>query len=462
MASKPNGIRTFYTILLTQTFSMIGSLMTGFAIGIYLFLETGDVTPLGIVATLNTLARIVMSNVAGVVSDRMDRRLVMVWSDVGQAAATLALMLLFFADALAIWHVYVAAAISAAFGTFQQPAFIASVTQLVPDDHRDRANSIMQITGPAAGIIAPAAAGALYGVLSVGGIMVVDLLTFAVAMVVVFLSHIPRPKASPAGDESGGKGAWAQLTFGMRWLWRLRPLFYAVTLAMVANFFLVMATVIMRPYILTITDNSKSTLGIIEAVGSLGGVSGAILIAVWGGTRPRMKTILPVMLAEGILLALLGIIRVPVFYGLVFFLLMVGFPIINSLFFSMMQLKVPGDLQGRVFAAVIQVSMLIQPIGTVITGPLVDEFFEPAVGASGWSIVAPIWGDEAGAGMGLLISIAGILMFVISLPIAAMHQVRHLEAILPDYSSSASEGDAEGELLPDGALVDGLNEALPA
>ena len=286
---QSHNIRTYYTILLTQTFSQIGSLMTSFAIGIYLFIETGDVTPLGIVGTLAVLARILMSNIAGVVTDRMDRRLVMVWSDVGQAVATVFLMAMFWTDNLELWHVYAATLVSAAFGTFQMPAFTASISQLVPDDQRDRANSIMQMTGPAASIIAPAVAGALYGVLSLDGIMIADLLTFFVAIIVIFMSHIPRPATTDDGSEGKTGSAIAQLTFGVRWLFRVRPLLYTMFMAMSANFFLVSTMVLFKPYVLTLTDNSKATLGAIEAVSGIGGLLGGIIIAVWGGTRPRMK-----------------------------------------------------------------------------------------------------------------------------------------------------------------------------
>ncbi len=147
-------IHTYYRILATQTLSMIGSAMTSFALGIYLFVETGDVTPLGVVSALGIGGRVIAMGLAGIISDRYDRRRVMVLSDIGQALATAVLMLLFFTDVLALWHVYLAALVTALTGAFQVPAFAASVTQLVPEDQRDRANSFSQLSGAMSTIIA--------------------------------------------------------------------------------------------------------------------------------------------------------------------------------------------------------------------------------------------------------------------------------------------------------------------
>ena len=84
---QTTSIRTFYILILTQTFSYIGSRMTGLAVGIKIFNDTGQVTPLALVGFFGMLPRILATSFAGVLADRWDRRYVMIVADAGEALA---------------------------------------------------------------------------------------------------------------------------------------------------------------------------------------------------------------------------------------------------------------------------------------------------------------------------------------------------------------------------------------
>src|SRR5215204_6070164 len=127
-------LRTFYTLILTQTFSQIGSRMTGLALGIYVYNQTGEATPLALVALFSFLPQALISSVAGVLADRWDRRYVMVISDAGQALGTLILLGTFLTGSFSLPLLYAITLIQAVFGVFQHPAFQASMTMLVPDN----------------------------------------------------------------------------------------------------------------------------------------------------------------------------------------------------------------------------------------------------------------------------------------------------------------------------------------
>jgi DHA3 family macrolide efflux protein-like MFS transporter len=156
------GMRTFYTIVITQALSMIGSRVTGLALGIYLYNQTGDATPLSIVAFFTLLPMALMTSISCIFADRFDRRRLMALADFGQAIGTVLLILSFASGAFQIWHLYVIVMIQSIFSVFQGPAFMASMTMLVPEDQRPRANTIYQMAGPLSGIFAPAIAGVVY------------------------------------------------------------------------------------------------------------------------------------------------------------------------------------------------------------------------------------------------------------------------------------------------------------
>ena len=198
----PSTVRTFYWLAATQIVSVIGSRMTGVALGIWLFETTGQASPVLFVALFVMLPQAVVGSFAGVMVDRWPRRQVLLWSVVGQMACTLLLLLSFLSGAFQIWHLYAVTLVQGSIEMFQRPAMDASVTMLVPDNHRDQANGVRQMTGPIAGVIAPVLTGMLYIVLGVVGVMVIDAITFTGALVVLRRrsdSATPRrrPKTPP-------------------------------------------------------------------------------------------------------------------------------------------------------------------------------------------------------------------------------------------------------------------------
>jgi hypothetical protein len=88
--------------------------------------------------------------------------------------------------------------------------------------------------------------------------------------------------------------------------------------------------------------------------------------------------------------------------------------------------------------------MLLAPIAYLLVGPLADNVFEPAVGQPGWETFAPIVGTGLGAGMGLIMVVAGTLSLITTLIVYAIPMIRTLEATLPDYEAVAQAEEPVG------------------
>lgn len=460
--AQAHNLRTFYTLIITQTLSLLGSTISGIAIGIHVFNDTGNATPLAMVAFFTIIPRIVLSGFAGALADRWDRRYVMILSDAGQALCTLLLLFSFLSGAFVVEHLYVLVAIQALFSVFQGPAFQASVTMLVPDEQRDRANAIQQLTGPAAGIVAPVIAGFVYALFNVVGAIVIDLVTFVIGVIVVLTVQIPRPAETAEGRAMRGS-IWMEAVGGLRYL-RQRPvLFYTVIYVSFINFLIGGVMALNTAYVLARTGNDSAVMGVILTVMNIGGLAGGIFIGVWGGTRPRMNTIMPSLIFAGAALAVYGMATSALALALLAFLIMFPIALINSPFMSILQAKVAPDVQGRVFAALGQISMALMPFAYLLFGPLVDTVLEPAMNpAVGNAALVPVFGGlvgtGAGAGIGLLMFAAGVIMFVISVLWYATPRFRQLEAILPDYAPAAATATAsveDDEQNPDAGIAAG-------
>jgi MFS transporter, DHA3 family, macrolide efflux protein len=215
------------------------------------------------------------------------------------------------------------------------------------------------------------------------------------------------------------------------------------------NFFLAGANALQTPYILSRTGSSEGALGVLLGAYSLGSLTGALVMATWGGTKRRVHTMMPGIATLGVALALLGTQSNPLTMAVLLFVMGIFPPVNNVSIISTLQIKVPPDLQGRVFAAISQISMTLIPLSYLVAGPLADRVFEPFASGEGWPPFAPVFGVGAGAGIGLLLTLAGAAIAMISLAIYALPLVRTLDTALPDYVPSAQpqssgEGDAVG------------------
>ncbi|HNO31826.1 MAG TPA: MFS transporter, partial [Anaerolineales bacterium] len=189
-------MRKFVIIWIGQLISTIGSGLTGFALSIWIYQKTGQAAPFVYTALASSIPVVIFSLFAGALVDRLNRRWVMILTDVGAALSTLVLFLLYTSGNLEVWHIYVSSFFASLFGTFQIPAFTASITMLVPKEQLTRANGMVQSGSSLDGLLSPVLAGLLVGVVGVSGMMMIDFVTFFAAVGTLLLVDIPQPQIS--------------------------------------------------------------------------------------------------------------------------------------------------------------------------------------------------------------------------------------------------------------------------
>ena len=434
------GIRTYYLLVATQAVSQIGSRISFFAVGIAVFTRTSHATPIAIISFCQVLPWLVGAGFAGALADRFDRRRLMILANVGFVMASGLLLASFVSGAFQLRHLYALALLNSAILTLEQPASQASVAMLVPDSHRDRANAIGQMTGPAANAISPALAGLLYALIGVAGAILIDIATFAVAIAALLAVRIPMPAKTTDGVAMA-RTVWRQAFDGVLYLRRRPPLLGLCLVVSMVSFLMGGLGVLILPYPLART-HSTVAFGIVLACADVGTIAGAAAMAAWGGTRPRIHTVMLALFVAGLLLAVAGLARTTPELAASFFAFMFMLPFVSTASTSIFQAKVAPDVQGRVFAAMGQIAMLTMPLAYLIAGPLTDRVAEPAVRSPGWRTVAWLVGAQSGAGMGLLLVIGGLATTALSLMAYALPAMRRLEATLPDHTAAASAAEA--------------------
>jgi MFS family permease len=144
----------FAVIWSGQFFSLLGTYMSQFALGIWAWQRTGEATALALVALFSFGPSVIMFPIAGALVDRWNRKLVMMISDVAAGIATIAVFLLLSSGRLEVWHLYVTGAFTGIFQAFQWPAYSASISLMVDKKDYARASGLFSLADSVSNIIA--------------------------------------------------------------------------------------------------------------------------------------------------------------------------------------------------------------------------------------------------------------------------------------------------------------------
>lgn len=436
--------RDFYLVWLGQVISLLGTELTSFGLGVWVYQRTGSVTDLTLIFVCASLPGLLLAPFAGVYIDRWERRRVLVLTDVGAAVGTLSLMALLFADRLELWCIYLVVGFSAAFLSFQIPAFAATVTLMVPKGDLGRANGMLQLGGSAAMIAGPLLAGALVPLVGLSGLIACDLATFVFGIVTLFLARIPSPERSTEAGVATGS-LLQEAAFSFRYL-RLRPgLLGLLAFFALLNLLLAMSQVLATPLVLS--HGTATQLGMVLAAGSTGMLAGALVMSVWGGPARRMTGILGFSPVLGLGCILIGAGQSLVLITAGIFLLFFVLPIINGCDQAIWQTKVEPELQGRVFGTRQLLEQITVPLSYLAAGPLADRVFEPLLAPGGRlaGSVGRVLGVGPGRGIGLQFVSMGVLLLAATLFGFASSRLRGVEEEIPDAIPDEVPGN-----VPDG------------
>jgi MFS family permease len=220
--------------------------------------------------------------VGGVVSDRFDRRNVMLASDVVRGICLVGLAALTLSGALALWHVFAIAVVYGAASGFFGPSFDAVVPELVGEDDLVGANALDQIVRPAAMQIAgPALGGLLIGATNAGWAFALDAVTFAVSCGCMLAMRRP-----PVAEASESGSMWRELRDGLSYVRRNVWLWGTFVAATFTYLLFLGPTEVLIPYLVKRTMHGTATdLGLVLASGGLGAVLAAFVVGQTGLPR---------------------------------------------------------------------------------------------------------------------------------------------------------------------------------
>ncbi|WP_437604263.1 MFS transporter [Sorangium sp. So ce590] len=440
---------SFLAIWFGQLLSTLGTGISSFVFTIWVWDRTHHAASITTLELCSFGVVVLVSPLAGVLVDRLDRRWAMAVADLGVGAVTVGILCINRTVGLEPWHLYVAKLLTGAFVAFQLPAYLGAVTVLLSKESYARASGMMSLSLSLSGLLSPVAASALYRSVGLDGVLMLDAASFGIA--VALLIFVRLPARALATEPRDRPRLIEEATYGFRTVFGRKSL-VGLLFVLSVNNFLSMFGILLPPLVLARTGGHEATLASVMVAGAAGGVAGGIAMGLWGGPRKRIQGVLLMIFLNGLFgQVLLGLGRTPVTWGMASFLTSFFFPILYGCNQAIWQSKIHPDAQGRVFAARRIVVDAMVPVAMLIAGPLADYVLEPALSPGGAWVPFLSWlvGSGPGAGMSLLFIVAGLATMGLAAAAYKVRSIREIDSVLPDASDSAG---ARHDVLPrDGA-----------
>jgi len=418
--------RDFWLYFGGQLISQVGSSFTSFAFPLLVFKLTGSATDLALSTAANLLPYLLFGLVLGALVDRLDRRRMMLWTDVARAAVIVVLPVLALSGELVVADIYAVAFVQSTLGILFNCGEFAAIPSLVGQDDLVAANGRIMATNSAGQIVGPILAGVLVTFMSPANLLFFDAASFLVSA--ACLAAIRRSFNSvppPARRAAGGTGLFEDVREGLRFVWS-HPVLRSISIMMaLINF--VAATPITQLVLF-----AKQTLGASDTQVALlfaAGAAGIVIVAAAAAPiRRRLSfavTALGALVISGLtvtVMALLG--SYPA--ALVLWAASSGFGLLlNINTGALRQAIVPSRLYGRVISVASVLAWSAIPLGALagaaairLTGSVADVY-----------------------------AATGILIALIALSFA-FSPVRHGDRYLAEAAAARAPGAADAEVVP--------------
>ena len=405
---KKNNFRKFLLLWIGELVSAIGSGLTGFGLGAYIFRQTGSAAGMALVTLLGFLPTLLLSVPAGVLADRYDRRFLMMIGDGCSALGIVYILVCIMNGGASLSQICMGVFVSAVFSALLEPAFRATITDLLNEEEYSRASGLVSLAGSARYLFSPVIAGFLLAVRDVKLLLVIDICTF-------FLTVI---SAAVVRKGIGSKKTHMKEPFlqSIKDGWRIisgkKGVLILVAVSSVITLFMGTFQVLAQPLILSFAD--AKTLGLAETICASGMLVTGIVLGTRGLKGHYVRTLALALMLSGLFMSGFGLFEkmIPIcIFGFLFF---AALPIANNCLDYLVRTNIPDKAQGRAWGMIGSISQLGYAAAYAVSGAAADA-------------AGQITGRGVGRGSAAVIIISGILLAAASVTLLFSASIRQLE-----------------------------------
>ncbi len=414
----------FLLIWFGQFISMIGSGLTIFALGVYVYQQTHLVSSYTFILLCVFIPPFILKPFGGILADRYDRRLMMLIGDLG---ATLGLLFIFFMMSrgdIQLWQIYLGIAISSSFSAFQEPAYKALITDFIPKDQYAKASGLVQLAGSAQYLISPFLAGILLTIIDIKFIFMIDISTFLIASVVIIWIRKTLGKTKIKQSKQNFIDDFKE---GIQEFSKNKGVVHLVVTTMIVLFFVGLLQSLFIPMLLSLT--STKTAGITQSICASGMLIGSLFIGLFGSKSKHVKILSISLFLAGLFFANLGLSTSIIFITMAGFMFFAVLPFVNTSIEVLIRKNIDNKKQGRVWSIISTITYLGSIVAFVVAGFLADKIFNPLLESNGilTQSVGLIIGTGEGRGIGLMFIVSGVIISFISLLIFRNKFIKNLD-----------------------------------
>lgn len=419
MKTENKNLRAYILLWSTQSLSTLGSGMTSYALVLWLYINSGSALKTALLSVCSYAPYVIMSIFAGALSDKWNKKKTILFCDLAAALSTVAVLFLIKAGELLPWHLYLINGINGLMNTVQQPAGEVAATLLVPKEYYQKTSGLRSFSQSLNSILTPVIATALFSFAGIGLVISVDLITFGIAFLSLWL-FIRIPEIH--GDEGEKESLLSSARMGLIWL-KSNPLVLKLIL------FLSCINLVASTYdaalpamLLSKRNGGEAVLGLVNTCVGAAMLAGSIFVTIVPAPKNRVRAIcLALLISMSTENFMLAFGNTPVLWCIGAVLGWLPIPFMNANMDVIFRTEIPADMQGRVYSCRNALQFFTIPIGFLLGGYLVDEVFEPLMSVCAKSsLPVRIFGEGKGSGAAAMFFVIGIIGVLICLIFAAV------------------------------------------
>lgn len=394
--------KKFLLIWFGEFFSIIGSGITMFALGIHVLKLTGNTSSYVYILLSVFLPSFLLKPLGGILADRHDRRIMMIIGDIGASIGLIFIFIMMSLNLIEIWHFYFGIILSSIFTALQQPAYKALVTDLLDEKNYAKASGLMQLATSSQFLISPFIAGILIFYVEIQYVFLIDVSTLLFASLMILITtqnktkkiknssrnkkiKINSTKFSKENkvlnsEKKAQNKKSKKLNFlnefkeGLNELKKTKGVLSLVLITATILFFVGMLQSLYLPFLLLYGDSK--TAGISQSISATGMIVGSLILGIFGKGKKENIILATALLFSGIFFSLMGFFNQIFFITTTAFFFFITLPFINTSIEVMIRKNIENKKQARVWSLISSLTYLGSILAFLISGILVDKIMK--------------------------------------------------------------------------------------
>ncbi|WP_318509550.1 MFS transporter [Bacillus sp. T3] len=365
-----------------------------------------------------------LNPIGGILADRYDRRLMMICGDFFSALGLLFILISIQTGHGGVLSVCIGITISSVFLALLEPAYKATVTDLLSEEEYAKASGLVQMAGASKYLISPFIAGLILTITDIRGILIIDMATFFVTVLAVAAVRKKIQAVKPLKDDFN---FFKEFKEGIQSIISDKGVRSLVILMAFMCFFVAFIQTLMTPMILAFAD--AKTLGIMESISAVGMLIGSLIIGFLHIKNHFSRILMISLMVAGVFMAMTGTTTnstLIVVYCILFF---TALPFVNTCADVLIRIRIPKDVQGRAWGMISVLTQVGYVVAYAVCGLLADYVFGPMLMKDGIlaGSVGRLIGVGEGRGIGFMLMIAGIVMVAFAFLFGSKKSIKEME-----------------------------------